>query len=92
MIYYILIDVSNSFLYSTILSFSYLFLQTFSFNKTSVADGVASVLNGALSGGLDAFIYDGTVLDYLTAQDEDCRLLTVGNWYAMTGEYFVTVW
>lgn len=39
------------------------------YNKTTVQEGVDAVLNG----DLDAFIYDGTVLDYLTAQDEDCR-------------------
>ncbi|CAF4448524.1 unnamed protein product [Rotaria sp. Silwood2] len=51
------------------------------FMKRNVSEGIKAIKTGELH----AFLYDAVVLDYLSGQDDECKLRVVGNWYAMTG-------
>ncbi|CAF1576833.1 unnamed protein product, partial [Adineta steineri] len=51
------------------------------FMKKNVSEGVKALK----AQELHAFLYDAVVLDYLSGQDDGCKLRVVGNWYAMSG-------
>ena len=53
--------------------------------RYSVYNSTREAIRAVKMGAIDAFIYDGTVLNYLTSQDDDCSLLQVGAWSSMTG-------
>ncbi|XP_014675620.1 PREDICTED: glutamate receptor ionotropic, NMDA 2A-like [Priapulus caudatus] len=59
----------------------YMYRYMQQYNTDTLAAGVKQVKEGKLH----AFVYDAMALQYLVGQDNDCRLLQVGSWFAMTG-------
>lgn len=53
-------------------------------SKYSQTDVTSAKLN-LKNHTIHAFIYDANVLEYTAGRDEECSLLTVGRWYAMSG-------
>lgn len=51
------------------------------YSQRHIESAVANLKNQSIH----AFIYDANVLEYTAGRDEDCSLLTVGRWYAMSG-------